>query len=342
MTPTELYHQKVLAHELAQDKNQGLILFEMDRIHKQLSAFHLFRAKIKGLYVWGGVGIGKTRMMDLLCESLPSEKVLRLHFHQFMHRVHSELRILQGKQDPLKIIAKEIAKNIRLICFDEFFVLDIGDAMLLGELFLHLFEARVCMVATSNVAPDDLYKDGLQRDQFLPSIELIKAHMRVLYVDSHVDYRLQHLKEERLFYSPLDAHAWRSLEKAFKLFSQEAPSHAEPLLIMERSIPVVRRTNDVLWVDFKVLCSVPRSQEDYLEIANRFRMVIISDIPFLAADHVDWIVNFTKAIDVFYDARIRVVFSAEKPIEDFVVIHDAFPAFVRTQSRIMEMQGVLE
>lgn len=340
-TPLELYQQKVLAQDIERDEQQLAVLPLLNAIHGELTRWHLFKPKIRGLYLWGGVGIGKTFLMDLLSESLHHKKVLRLHFHQFMHRVHAELRELQGQRDPLKIIAKKISKTSRLLCFDECFVSDIGDAMLMAELFKALVDYHVCLVMTSNTAPDGLYQHGLQRSRFLPAIELMKKDMAVVHMLSTVDYRFRHLQEEGVFYSPLNDVTQSRMEAAFNLFAKDAPVVREPLVLYDRPIEVIARNEHVAWFDFKALCSVPRSQEDYLVIAKMFPIILIGNISQLHADHSVWRYNFTKLIDVLYDAHVPVLFSSAVSLDELYASAELRAEFSRTFSRLVEMRGGL-
>ena len=251
MTPLEYYQKQCSDGVILPDQEQLRVMHLLEKIytallnesHARKSIFSFFRKPhlIKGMYLWGSVGIGKTFMMDCFYNSLPFPQKKRMHFHQFMQMVHQELKKQQGKKDPLPIIAKQIARNTLLLCFDELFVSDITDAMLIARLFKALFAEGVSLVTTSNMSPDDLYKNGLQREQFLPAIALFKEHTQVVHVSSAIDYRLRHLKEAGVFYSPLNEKARQNMEKSFLTLTEGMKISSEPLMILGRAIPVVKK-----------------------------------------------------------------------------------------------------
>ncbi|MHB1949226.1 MAG: cell division protein ZapE [Gammaproteobacteria bacterium] len=349
MTPLDYYQQEVQNGVIFEDPNQLVAMQHFQRIFYDLIAenekrsgfFAMFRNPqlVKGLYLWGGVGIGKTFMMDCFYHSLTLPK-MRMHFHQFMQSVHNALTRHQGEEDPLKQIAKEIARETRVLCFDEFFVSDITDAMLLGRLLRAIFENGVCLVTTSNVAPDDLYKHGLQRSQFLPAIAMLKQDTEVVHVSTSVDYRLRHLKEAGVFYTPLDEKARQNMEKSFVTLTQDLPILTDPIEIFGRSIKIKKQAGDIVWFEFSELCRIPRSQKDYLAIAEQYRTVFISDIPVIAPDEKDTICLFISMVDVFYDARVRLVISAAEPVEQLYSRGYMTLEYTRTHSRLYEMQSV--
>ncbi|MDE2346719.1 MAG: AFG1 family ATPase, partial [Gammaproteobacteria bacterium] len=242
---------------------------------------------LKGLYLWGSVGRGKTWLMDCFFECLPFAEKSRLHFHRFMQMVHAQLKALPDQEDPLRIIASRFSEKSHVLCFDEFFVSDIADAMLLGRLLEHLFADGVTLVATSNIPPDKLYKDGLQRERFLPAIRSLKQHTHVMNVDGGTDYRLRHLEQARLYYMPHGAEADAHLHSFFEHISSGAQSSDEPLLINDREISVQQHTEGVAWFRFEDICDGPRSQLDYIEIARSYHTVLISDIPRLGVEQED-------------------------------------------------------
>jgi cell division protein ZapE len=230
------------------------------------------KVHIKGLYFWGGVGRGKTYLMDNFFESLPFPQKMRIHFHRFMRRVHSELKKLDGQKNPLQKVADIIAIETKVICFDEFFVSDITDAMILGTLMSELFERGVVLVATSNIVPDGLYKDGLQRARFLPAIEILKKHTQVINVDGGVDYRLRALEQAELYHYPLGGDADLSLQKSFRsLLSSPLDEKSNQTLIVEgREIHTRYSAEGVVWFDFDAICDGPRSQNDYIELSKEY------------------------------------------------------------------------
>ncbi|MBI43242.1 cell division protein ZapE [Marinobacter lutaoensis] len=294
---------------------------------------------IKGLYFWGGVGRGKTYLMDTFYESLPFQRKMRVHFHRFMQRVHNELKALKGEKNPLDLVSRKFADEARVICFDEFFVSDIGDAMILATLMDGLFSRGVTLVCTSNIVPDGLYKDGLQRQRFLPAIELVKRYTDVVNVDGGVDYRLRTLEQAELYHYPLDEQADVSLRKSFESLAVEAAKHSRTLEINGRKIPARAHADDVVWFDFKDVCDGPRSQNDYIEMARQFHAIIISNVPVLGGDKDDQARRFINMIDEFYDRNVKVIISAEAPITELYSGGRLSFEFERTESRLLEMQS---
>ncbi len=294
---------------------------------------------IKGLYFWGGVGRGKTYLMDTFYDTLPFENKLRAHFHRFMQRVHRELKALSGEKNPLILVADNIADEARVICFDEFFVTDITDAMILAGLFERLFQRGVVLVATSNIVPDGLYKDGLQRARFLPAIALLKRHTDVVNVDGGVDYRLRTLEQAELYHSPLDPEAEVSLADSFRRLAPDEMRRDVVLDIEGRVIRARYVADDVAWFDFSELCDGPRSQYDYIELARLFHAVVLSNVPQLGAGRDDQARRFINLIDEFYDRNVKLVMSAEVKLELLYAGGRLDFEFERTCSRLLEMQS---
>jgi cell division protein ZapE len=299
------------------------------------------KASIKGVYFWGGVGRGKTYLMDSFFESLPFPKKMRMHFHRFMRRVHSELNYLNGQKNPLQKVADIIAAETKVICFDEFFVADITDAMILGTLMAELFERGVVLVATSNIAPDGLYKDGLQRTRFLPAIELLKKHTHIVNVDGGVDYRLRALAQAELYHYPLDEQADLSLQKSFRsLLSSPSEEKSHQVLIVEgREIHSRYSAEGIVWFDFEAICDGPRSQNDYIELSKEYHSVFISNVPALGRANDDQARRFVNLVDEFYDRHVKLVLSADKPMMDLYSTGKLNFEFQRTISRLLEMQS---
>lgn len=296
------------------------------------------RQPVTGLYLWGGVGRGKTWLMDMFFDSLPGKDKQRIHFHRFMARVHTALRDRQSTRDPLLEIAREWAGQCRILCFDEFFVSDIADAMLLGGLLQALFEQGVTLVATSNVAPDELYHDGLQRAKFLPAIESLKSHCKVFHVDGDRDFRLRLLQRSEIFLQPLNAHAESSLNKAFDNMSAGC-SLSPNLDINGRMLQAKQRADGIIWFDFSALCDIPTSTADYIEIARAFNTVLLSDVPQLDEGNADATRRFINLIDEFYDRNVKMLISAVKPIDQLYIGKRLAFEFQRTASRLTEMQS---
>jgi len=293
----------------------------------------------RGLYLWGGVGRGKSFLMDSFYVVVPVLRKTRLHFHEFMRAVHRELDEQKGVEDPLDSVAKRIARKYRLICFDEFHIADIADAMILYNLMRALFDNGVSFILTSNYAPDGLYPDGLHRDRMLPAIALLHKNLDVLNVDAGVDYRQRVLEQVDVYYTPLSATADEALRSAFTRLA-ECADEAPQIRIESREVPCLRRAGGVIWFDFATLCGGPRSQNDYLEIASRFHTVMVSGVPTMSAAMGSEARRFTWLIDVLYDHRVKLLMSAETAPEmlytDGVLAHE----FRRTVSRVLEMQSL--
>ncbi|TDJ33204.1 MAG: cell division protein ZapE [Gammaproteobacteria bacterium] len=294
---------------------------------------------VRGLYLWGGVGRGKTWLMDMFADCLPADMRLRLHFHRFMYRVHKALVGVKSEQNPLSIVAGQLAGSARVLCFDEFFVSDIGDAMLLAGLLEALFERGVTLVATSNIPPAELYRNGLQRARFLPSIDLIERHCDVMELGGDTDYRLRFLEQAEIYHSPLDAEAARVLEDNFDHVAPEQGVRDSELEINGRMICTVRRADDVVWFAFDEICGGPRSAADYVEIARCFHCVLISDVPVLGSDQNDEARRFISLVDEFYDRNVKLILSAAAPMDDLYRGKRQNFEFERTRSRLMEMQS---
>jgi len=296
---------------------------------------------IVGLYFWGGVGRGKTYLMDSFYESLPFPKKMRIHFHRFMRRVHTELENLGQQKNPLKKVADIISDEALVICFDEFFVSDIADAMILGSLMSELFHRGVVLVATSNIIPDDLYKDGLQRGRFLPFIQLLKKNTQVINVDGGVDYRLRALEQAELYHSPLDATADQSLQKGFRSLLTSLTDERADITVLIEGRPIQTRyvADGVIWFDFDAICDGPRSQNDYIELAKEYHSVFISNVPSMGRSNDDQARRFISLVDEFYDHQIKLVLSAALPLTTLYSEGKLNFEFQRTISRLLEMQS---
>jgi cell division protein ZapE len=294
---------------------------------------------VRGLYIWGPVGRGKTMLMDSFFESLTLPYKMRSHFHRFMHDVHSELKQLNKVEDPLDEVAEQLASKARVICFDEFFVNDIAEAMILGTLFAGLFRRGVTLVATSNVAPDQLYKDGLQRQRFLPAIALLEKHTQVLELEPGVDYRLRLLEQAEIYHFPLDEEADENLRRYFNDIAPEQGQQEAALVLNARDVMTRRLADGVVWFDFQSICGGPRSQEDYIELARCYHTVMISGIGQLDRESEDEARRFIALVDEFYDRNVKLIVSAEVPLEDLYQGHRLVFEFERTRSRLQEMQS---
>jgi cell division protein ZapE len=293
----------------------------------------------RGLYFWGGVGRGKTFLMDLFYQSLPFKNKQRSHFHRFMQSVHEQLKKHADQSDPLELIADRIAAKTRVICFDELFVSDIADAMLLGTLFTALFARGVTLVATSNIPPDQLYKDGLQRARFLPAIKQLKAHTEVLNVDGGTDYRLRLLERALSWFDAHAAETRAEFEKLFDACAGEAGETDTNFILNHRKLHAERRANDVIWFTFKQICDGPRGQADYIELARCYHTVLLSDVPILDAQQENQTRRFIALVDEFYDRNVKLIVAAQAPLAKLYTGIAFKFEFERTQSRLIEMQS---
>ena len=291
-----------------------------------------------GVYMFGGVGRGKSFLMDCFFEAVSIKRKTRLHFHEFMREVHRELRDLQGTVNPLDVLGKNISKRYKLICFDEFHVADITDAMILHRLLVALFENGVGFVTTSNFEPSGLYPNGLHRDRILPAIDLLNERMQVLNVDNGTDYRRRTLEQVDLYLQPLGEATDTKMTDAFNRLAE--CQDEDPILHIEaRKIKARRRAGGVVWFDFKELCGGPRSQNDYLEIASQFHTVLLSDVPHMPVNRASEARRFTWLVDVLYDRRVKLMMSAAVPPEELYTEGPMSHEFPRTVSRLNEMQS---
>jgi len=296
-------------------------------------------APVRGLYMWGGVGRGKTWLMDMFYQSLPGTRKQRLHFHRFMLRVHEELNALQGHTDPLDIIAERFKAETDVLCFDEFFVSDITDAMLLGGLMKALFARGITLVATSNIPPDDLYRNGLQRARFLPAIEAIKEHCDIMNVDAGVDYRLRTLTQAHLWLSPLDEETRSQMDKLWLALAGTRRVTAPELEINHRPLPTLGVENQTLAVSFATLCVDARSQHDYIALSRLFHTVMLFDVPVMTPLMESEARRFIALVDEFYERHVKLVVSAAVPLYEIYQGERLKFEFQRCLSRLQEMQS---
>ncbi len=354
MSPLQHYRVALEACEFIPDEAQQLTLNRLAQLHSALLLTPIYKKGLKnflsrlrghqtkpvpGLYLWGGVGRGKTHLLDLFYETLPFEQKLRLHFHRFMQLVHDELKDLRHITQPLDIVARHMAAKARVLCLDEMHVNDITDAMLMSGLLHGLFRRGVTLVSTSNIPPDELYKDGLQRASFLPAIELIKQHTQVVNLDGGIDYRLRTLERAEIYHTPLDELADACLEKNFHDLAALEQRKLNFVLINNREIPVVRWTDGVAWFTFDTLCNTPRSSSDYIEIARFFHTVLVAGIPQMNKYCTDQARRFVNMIDEFYDRNVKLICSAEVNPDDLYTGKRLSFEFERTASRLREMQS---
>ncbi|MPW63790.1 cell division protein ZapE [Moraxella catarrhalis] len=351
-TPLERYQAALATGDFSEDAIQLAAVTYMDNLYHEIIKSQdssgggwfssLFKSKPvmpKGLYMWGGVGRGKTWMMDMFYESLPIKRKMRMHFHHFMQRVQRELVALQGQADPLKKVADIIHQEAVVICFDEFFVSNVSDAMILGDLFSMLFDRGITLVATSNIEPSGLYKNGIHRDRFLPAIAQVEKHTTVMNIDAGIDYRLRLLKQAKLYSSPLtdDTKDW--LSERFDTLAGGQTISTSPIMIGGRNIDVIKRTETMLLADFRALCMQPRSAADFIEIANDFDTVMVDNVPALNDTLMDPTRRFIYLVDEFYDRRVKLLIRAEQSILTLYQGEKLAFEIERTRSRLLEMQS---
>ena len=354
MTPLERYQQDLLRDDFSHDPAQERAVQALQELYDRLLLRHQggssFGRRLRrrfsrrpapeqGLYFWGGVGRGKTYLMDAFYDCLPFQRKQRVHFHRFMQRVHRELTELKGVENPLERIGDRLSDETDVICFDEFFVSDIADAMILANFLEAIFDRGITLVATSNIEPDRLYSEGLQRTRFLAAIALLKQHMQVLNVDAGTDYRLRTLQQAELYHSPLGAEADAGLEESFAALAPDTALHWQRIEVNGRYLTTRRLADDVVWFEFPELCAGPRSQNDYIEVAREFHAVVLSGVPRLGPADDDQCRRFINLVDEFYDRRVKLVIAAEAPAHELYTGTRLSFEFDRTVSRLHEMQS---
>jgi len=343
--PRDRYARDLARPGFVADPQQARAVDALQQIHEELLAKPPKRRlgtlrwpAVRGLYLWGSVGRGKTWLMDAFHESLPFTRKRRTHFHRFILEVHERRKQHADEQDPIGKVAGDIAGEARVLCFDEFFVSDIADAMILGRLTEVLFERGVTLVATSNVPPQGLYKDGLQRERFLPAIERIQQHCAVLHLDSPTDYRLRALTHAEIYHSPSDAAAEANLAAWFDELAGEA-GRPGTLTIEGRPVPARKLAEGVAWFDFAAVCQTARSAADYIEIARTHHSVLLSRVPRLTADDEDAARRFIMLVDEFYDRNVKLILAADVPQQQLYAGRKLAFEFQRALSRLTEMQS---
>ena len=343
INPLEHYRAWVKTGRLEANPEQEAVLQYLTQVRAQLlrrpKLFSRFISHgVRGLYLWGGVGVGKTLIMDYFYETLPVPK-LRLHFHAFMQRLHEELEQSQGQVNPLAIIGRRLSRQYAVICFDEFLVTNVADAMLLAELLKALFKGGVCLVTTSNLAPHRLYENGLQRERFLPAIHLLEQHTHVWHLSLTHDYRRRACAQTGAYFTPLGEAAEQALWQALRYFSPDQFFSQESIVLLDREIAVKQRTSQVIWFDFNIICGRPRSQKDYLALTAQYQVILVSNVPCLETVSRDLVVSFINLVDILYDAHVRLILSAAVPIASLYTQGEFHQTFQRTESRLMEMQS---
>lgn len=349
MTVRAFYQQALVDRGYSSDPSQLRAVDSLERCEGEWTAYKARRGNSlarllarppipRGVYMYGGVGRGKSFLMDCFFNAVPLQRKTRLHFHEFMREVHRELSELQGIVNPLQELGKRVSRRYRLICFDEFHVADVTDAMILHRLLAAMFENRVSIVATSNFKPDDLYPNGLNRDRILPAIQLLNEHLEVIDVDAGHDYRQVSLAQVGVYQTPLDDAAEAAMSNAFERLA-ETKDGSPVLNIEHRVLQARRRAGGVVWFDFKELCGGPRSQNDYLELASRFHTVLLSGVPSMSPRMASEARRFTWLVDVLYDRHVKLIASAEVAPEMLYTEGSMVNEFPRTVSRLLEMQS---
>ncbi len=345
MILVEQYEAAIAQGEINDDPQQRQLLTHFQRLSDELGKpkhtwfRRRYKKPIMGIYVHGPVGGGKSYLMDLFYKYVGERHKTRFHFHQFMQQIDAQLRRLQGQKDPLRKIAANVAKTTRLLCLDEFMVYDIADAMILAELLQALFTHDVILTATSNIPPNELYLNGLQRVRFLPAIDLVKAHCEVLNLSDNCDYRLGRTPNLEAYLSPLNDATAQDMHQQFAALAT-TPEEDTKLVIQKRVIPYVKLSGRVVWFKFDVICNLPRSQLDYLEVADRFDTVFLSEVPQLKSSDTSRAILLIHFIDVMYDKGVRLIMSAAVLPDQLYVTGVMQKEFQRTLSRLKEMQSV--
>ncbi len=344
MNLLQYYLSAIDSGDIVDDPLQRDIIAHMQRLEEELNTstpgWRFWRRPqlIRGLYIYGPVGGGKTFLANLFYEHLSENKKTRFHFHHFMQQIDIQLRRLQGNKNPLQLIAKDIAKKSRVIFFDEFLVNDVAYAMILAQLLQALMNQGVIMIFTSNTRPDDLYLNGVQRDRFLPAITVIKTNCNVLHLLELRDYRLGREPLLEAYFYPLTPKTQKAMEQQFRQVAQQIEEQGV-ICLQNREVFFYQRGEESIWFDFGVLCNMPRSQLDYLELADLFSHVFLSNIPVLTENHTAQVILFVHLIDVLYDRGIKLIISAEVPVEDLYTKGEMLHTFKRTLSRLLEMQS---
>ena len=346
----DAYNRLLAARGYVADEAQMRAATALQALYSSLLAFKVNRGSTlkrllnpprppKGVYFWGGVGRGKSFLMDCFYDSVPYRRKRRIHFHAFMQQIHRDLDQFKGEPDPMLKVAEQVARDVRLLCFDEFHVSDIADAMILGRLVDGLLAHGVILVMTSNYPPSMLYPNGLHRDSFLPTIALLEKNLDVYEVEAGIDYRLRALEQVEIYHHPADASAEAKMLDYFRMVAGEEGKKGGQVEVLGRRIDTVRRGNGVIWFDFRTLCGGPRSQNDYLEIARSYHTVLLSGIPKMTVHQASEARRFTWLVDVFYDHKVKLIATADCEPEALYTEGTQASEFLRTVSRLTEMHS---
>lgn len=353
MTPQQKYQLDLQRPDFHFDAAQQHAVLQLQRLYddfcqlqpvkqsfwQKLTGKQPQQQPLRGLYFWGGVGRGKTYLVDTFFDCLPTERKLRIHFHRFMHKVHEDLADLAGQPNPLEQVADRFKAQTDILCFDEFFVSDITDAMILGTLMQALFARGITLVATSNIEPDGLYKNGLQRARFLPAIALIKQHTDIVNVDSGIDYRLRTLTQAEIYHSPLDQAAQDNLLNYFHALSLEPRQQRAAIEIAHRKLQTCWEAEGIVWFEFSELCESARSQYDYMELSKIYHTVLLANVRVMGQSNDDVARRFIALVDEFYERKVKLIISAEVPMDQLYSQGILSFEFRRCLSRLQEMQS---
>lgn len=355
MQPVDAYQHALKKHGFVPDAAQQTAVDALQQLYAQLATgntstdsllkriFCLLtgckQTPVKGLYIWGGVGRGKTWLVNLFYASLPTERKMRMHFHHFMLDVHEKLNNMQKQKNPLTVIAADYAARYRVLCLDEFIVTNITDAMLLSGLLQALFNQGITLVATSNRIPDDLYKNGLQRERFLPAIDLIKRHTRVMHIDGNVDHRIALLEQDDIYYTPITAQTNHLLTQRMESLAPGTIIRDHVLTIHKRPVRTVMQADEIAWFEFNMLCDAPRATPDYIQLAREYHTIILSDVPIMDENMDDKARRFIYLIDELYDRNVKLIISADATPEKLYTGDMLKFAFNRASSRLSEMRS---
>ncbi len=342
MKPSELYLNLIDDGQLSFDKEQAKLLEKFNHLNESLtkrSKSWFGQKKIKGLYIRGEVGRGKTQMMDIFFETLNIQEKKRVHFHRFMKILHDDLDKISAQKDPLKKVAKEISKKTKVLCFDEFYVEDIGDAMLLGRFINELFENKVTLITTSNTHPDNLYRDGLHRSRFLPAIKSIKENCEIYELNSAQDYRLRTLEQLEIFIIGKGDQGIKELESNFTELTNGEFQDGQKIKILGREINTIKLAQGSLWVSFKEICEGPRSAKDYIEVCSEFHTLFVSNVPIMKGSNDDSARRFIALVDECYERNVNLILSMATELQQIYSGERLLEPFKRTISRLEEMRS---
>ena len=342
MKPSQIHEDLVSNEKLIDDSAQKKLLVELDRLQEKVtirSRSWFTKKPLDGLYIYGSVGSGKTQLMDIFFQSLETSNKVRLHFHRFMQNLHNDMNRMTRQEDPIKRIVEKLARKADVLCFDEFFVEDIGDAMMLARFLDRLFEVGIPLVATSNIHPEFLYEGGLHRDRFYPAIESIKKHCQIYELKTSQDYRLRNLEQEKIQLISGSKETDEILSKHFNSLAQGEIKLAQTIEILGRNINTKKISQGVAWFYFNEICEGPRSSKDYIEISKEFHTLLISDIPLLTESKENETRRFIALIDECYERKVNLIISSEKNIKEIYSGSKLLKPIERALSRLEEMKS---